>query len=70
MHMGNEGKLVCTVKKDDAERALEIIKSSKYGEDAAIIGSVTEGSGVIMNTSLGGRKKVGILIGEGLPRIC
>lgn len=70
MHMGNEGKLVCTVKNEDAARALEIIKSSKYGEGAAIIGSVTEGSGVVMNTSLGGRKKVGILIGEGLPRIC
>ena len=70
MHMGNEGKLVCTVKGEDAARALEIIKSSKYGEGAAIIGSVTEGSGVVMNTALGGRKKVGILIGEGLPRIC
>ena len=70
MHMGNEGKLVCTVKGEDAARALEIIRGSKYGEDAAVIGRVCEGGGVIMNTSLGGRKKVGILIGEGLPRIC
>lgn len=70
MHMGNEGKLVCTVAKEDAEKALAIIKSSKYGENAAIIGKVTEGSGVVMETALGGKKKVGILIGEGLPRIC
>lgn len=70
MHMGNEGKLVCTVKKEDAEKALNIIKQSKYGENAAIIGTVTAGNGVIMETALGGRKKVGILIGEGLPRIC
>ena len=70
MHMGNEGKLVCTVKCKDAEKALGIIRNSKYGEDAAIIGRVTEGSGVVMNTALGGKKKVGILIGEGLPRIC
>ena len=70
MHMGNEGKLVCIVKGEDAQRALTAIKNSKYGENAAIIGRVSEGSGVIMNTALGGKKKVGILIGEGLPRIC
>ncbi len=70
MHMGNEGKLVCTVAKNDAEKALEIIKDSKYGKDAAIIGKVTSGGGVVMETALGGKKKVGILVGEGLPRIC
>ena len=70
MHMGNEGKLVCTVKAEDAARALEIIKGCKYGSEAAIIGHVAEGGGVVMNTALGGKKKVGILIGEGLPRIC
>ena len=70
MHMGNEGKLVAVVDKKDAEKALEIIKGSKYGKDAAIIGKVTSGSGVVMETALGGKKKVGILIGEGLPRIC
>lgn len=70
MHMGNEGKLVAVVAKADAERALEIIKNSKYGKDAAIVGRVSAGSGVVMETILGGRKKVGILIGEGLPRIC
>ncbi len=70
MHLGNEGKLVAVVDRKDAERALEIIKGSKYGKDAAIIGKVTAGSGVVMETALGGKKKVGILIGEGLPRIC
>ena len=70
MHMGNEGKLVAVVAKADAERALKIIKNSKYGKDAAIVGRVSAGSGVVMETTLGGRKKVGILIGEGLPRIC
>ena len=70
MHMGNEGKLVAVVSKKDAEKALEIIKTSKYGKDAAIVGYVSSGNGVVMETSLGGKKKVGILIGEGLPRIC
>lgn len=70
MHMGNEGKLVCVVAKNDAEKALQIIKNSKYGENAAIIGKVSWGGGVVMETALGGKKNVGILIGEGLPRIC
>lgn len=70
MHMGNEGKLVAVVDAKDAEKALATIKESKYGENAAIIGKVQNGSGVIMNTALGGKKNVGILIGEGLPRIC
>ena len=70
MHMGNEGKLVCVVSAMDADRALELIKNSKYGENAAIIGKVIEGDGVTVCTSIGGKKKVGILIGEGLPRIC
>ncbi len=70
MHMGNEGKLVCIVAAKDADKALSAIKQSKYGENAAIVGRVSMGSGVVMTTALGGKKKVGILIGEGLPRIC
>lgn len=70
MHMGNEGKLVAIVPGKDSERALEIIRGRKYGENAQIIGYVTEGAGVTMLTSIGGKRMVGELIGEGLPRIC
>ncbi len=70
MHMGNEGKLAAVVAKTDAEKALSLIKSSRYGENAAIIGKVTESGGVVMNTRLGGRRTVTSLYGEGLPRIC
>ena len=70
MHMGNEGKLVAIVDGSDAQRCVEIMKNCTYGENAAIIGSVTNGKGVVLNTRLGGKKNVGILIGEGLPRIC
>ncbi len=70
LHMGNEGKLAAVVDKSDAERAVEIIKSSRYGENAAVIGEVTESGGVVMNTRLGGRRIVNELYGEGLPRIC
>lgn len=70
MLMGNEGKLAAVVAPHDAERALSIIKNSRYGAAAAIIGSVTDGGGVVMNTRLGGRRVITELFGEGLPRIC
>lgn len=70
MHMGNEGKLVAVVDKEDAHKALDIIKKSPYGENAAIVGSVTDGEGVTMITPIGGKRSVTELYGEGLPRIC
>lgn len=70
LHMGNEGKLTVIVPNEQAEKAVEIMKSCKYGENAQIIGKVQHGEGVTLVTRLGGRKKVNVLIGEGLPRIC
>lgn len=70
MHMGNEGKLIAIVPSEQANKAVEIMKSSKYGENATIIGKVTSGEDVILNTRLGGQRKINVLIGEGLPRIC
>lgn len=70
LHLGNEGKMVIFVSKEQSKKALEIIKGSKYGENAAEIGVASNGEGVTLITELGGRKKVNILIGEGLPRIC
>ncbi|WP_290911535.1 hydrogenase expression/formation protein HypE [Eubacterium sp.] len=70
LHMGNEGKLVAIVPSEQADKAVQLIKQSKYGENAAIIGKVTNGDGVTLFTPLGGQRKVNVLIGEGLPRIC
>lgn len=70
MHMGNEGKLVAIVPREQAEKAALIIRQCKYGKNAAIIGSVKNGSGVSLVTPLGGKRIVNSLIGEGLPRIC
>lgn len=70
LHMGNEGKLVAVVPSEQADKTVEIMKQSKYGENAAIIGKVTNGDGVTLITPLGGQRKVNVLIGEGLPRIC
>lgn len=70
MHMGNEGKLVAIVPKKDAEKAVQIIRSCKYGKNAQIIGEVKNGEGVTLITPIGGKRRVNVLYGEGLPRIC
>ncbi len=70
MHMGNEGKLVAFMPKEQAEKAVEIIKKCPYGENASVIGEVKNGSGVTLITPLGGKRQVNVLYGEGLPRIC
>jgi hydrogenase expression/formation protein HypE len=70
MYMGNEGKLVAIVKGEDAEKALELVRSTPHGKNARIIGNVLEGKGVQMTTRLGGNRVVDVLYGEGLPRIC
>ena len=76
IYMGNEGKMVLSVPADDADKALAAIRSSKYGENAAVIGSVMkkEDNADIINvsirTEIGGKRVVGLMYGEGLPRIC
>lgn len=70
LYMANEGKLIAVVPKAQAEKALALIKKSKYGENAAIIGKIKEGNGVTMTTALEGSRIIDVLYGEGLPRIC
>lgn len=70
LFMGNEGKMIAVVSEKDAERAVKAMRSSRYGKDAAIIGTINDGRGVSLITRLGGRRAVDILYGEGLPRIC
>lgn len=70
LNMGNEGKLALFVPENQAEKAVNIIKKCRYGENAGIIGKAVKGGGVTLITPLGGRRRVSPLIGEGLPRIC
>ncbi len=74
LYMGNEGKIAVFVPEDQCKEALEIIKKARYGESAAVIGRADkpsgDGSGVCMKTAIGGIRRLGALVGEGLPRIC
>ena len=72
MFVANEGKVVMVVHKDDAQKALEILQSDKFGKDASIIGEIVEkhpGKAYI-NTTIGGKRILDMLSGEQLPRIC
>ena len=76
MYMGNEGKMVAIVDAADHDAAIEIMKKSKYGANAARIGVVKEpdeetAAGTLLTrTKIGGIRELDVLQGEGLPRIC
>lgn len=72
LYLANEGKLICILPRENAEAALEAMRSSPYGREAAVIGKVTKDSPgkVIMRTRMGGERFLGMLEGALLPRIC
>jgi hydrogenase expression/formation protein HypE len=72
LYIANEGKLVALVAAEDAERALELMRSRPEGQEAAIIGEVRpEPDGMVfLRTGFGGTRVVDMLIGDPLPRIC
>jgi hydrogenase expression/formation protein HypE len=79
LYVANEGKVVAFVRETDAAKVLAVMKKTKYGEDAAVIGRVI-GTGkssakqsygqVRLKTAIGGTRLVDMLPGEMLPRIC
>lgn len=70
MYMGNEGKMIAVVPAEQADRALERMRETPHGKNAAIIGEVVEEQGTRLVTRLGAERVLDVLYGEGLPRIC
>jgi hydrogenase expression/formation protein HypE len=72
MHVANEGVLVAAVDPALADAALEALRGTAGGEQAAVIGEVrTEPRGmVLVETSFGGKRVMDQLVGDPLPRIC
>ncbi|WP_455618963.1 hydrogenase expression/formation protein HypE [Eisenbergiella sp.] len=72
LYMGNEGKMTAVVAAEDAPLALASMQKSRYGENAAIIGHISqkEKGKILLTTPIGGTRILSELIGEGLPRIC
>ncbi|MEM6394880.1 MAG: hydrogenase expression/formation protein HypE [Bacteroidota bacterium] len=72
LYVANEGIFIAIVAKDSAEEVLHTMRSLEYGQQAAIIGEVTEAHPrqVVQTSGIGGKRVVPMLIGEQLPRIC
>ena len=78
--VANEGKMVAIVPADEADSALAAMRASRYGEDSALIGQVSELSPgakgrhilahVHLRNAFGATRILDTLVGEQLPRIC
>ncbi len=70
MSLANEGTFVLAIKKEDAQKALEVLK--KTNDTAAIIGKVTSKhiGKVVLNSEWGTKRFLELPTGELLPRIC
>ena len=68
--LANEGTFCLAINKDDAKRALEILRG--FNENAQIIGEVTDSykGRVVLNSSYGTKRFLDTPTGELLPRIC
>jgi hydrogenase expression/formation protein HypE len=72
LYLANEGKLIAIVGRTDAERVLQAMRLTRYGEESQIIGEIKgiPKGRVLMKTTLGSTRIVDVLAGEMLPRIC
>lgn len=70
LQVANEGKCVMGVSADAADAVLAALRSHPYGKNAAIIGEVVEGSGVVMRTRIGGERFIEPPMGDPVPRVC
>ncbi len=68
--LANEGTFVAAVKKEDANKTLEILQ--RHNQNAAIIGEVTQSypSKVVLKSQWGTKRFLDMPSGEILPRIC
>jgi hydrogenase expression/formation protein HypE len=72
LYVANEGKLLAVVAPEVADAALEALRGVEGGEEAEIVGEITEEPArmVTMHTGFGGTRMIDMLIGDPLPRIC
>ena len=72
LYLANEGKLIAVVSEDGAEMTLKAMRQNPLGRDAAIIGRIEKEPErkVLIETSIGNKRILGMLSGEQLPRIC
>lgn len=72
LSLANEGTFVMAVSKEQASKAMDVLKSLEVSQEAKIIGSVTKQhlGKVILHTPWGTQRFIDLPTGELLPRIC
>ncbi len=72
VYLANEGKLVVIVGAEVVDEVLAAMLANPLGKDAALIGEViAKPAGIVLlETTIGGRRILGKLSGQLLPRIC
>ncbi|MFZ0665868.1 MAG: hydrogenase expression/formation protein HypE [Acidimicrobiales bacterium] len=72
LYVANEGVFVAVVAPEDADAAVDALRSHPLGIDAVTIGDIrSEPPGiVVLVTEFGGTRIVDMLVGDPLPRIC
>ena len=72
LQITNEGKAIITVDPKKCDDLLTVVKKTKYGRDARVIGEVVEDhpGEVVLETVVGGRRLLESPIGDPAPRIC
>ena len=72
LYCANEGKLLAVVAPERAADALALLKDIPGGEDAAVIGEITDAhpGKVLVKTRFGALRILAKLAGAQLPRIC
>ncbi len=71
LEIGNEGKVVLGVVKEKADEVLKAIRKHPLGKNAAVIGDASSKiKGVVLETTVGGRRNLHKPLGDPVPRIC
>jgi hydrogenase expression/formation protein HypE len=71
LEVGNEGKIIIGAVKEKAEELLALLRKTKEGKNAQIIGEATgQFKEVALQTIIGGKRILTPPIGDPIPRIC
>ncbi len=72
LYLACEGRCLIIAAKEDGKKIMSVMKKDAFGRNAKIIGCITRDNcgKVYLNTTSGGKRIVGMLTSEQLPRIC
>lgn len=72
LYIANEGKMIVVVAEGKGEKAAEILKKYPSGNEATVIGKITDEhpKKVVIETLIKGKRIVDLLVSDQFPRIC